>query len=444
MLREMIRGIKIRFGHRCLFFIIGFGVLIAFADRSQICHADVIHVPGDYPTIQAGIDAAVNGDVVEIADGTYVGVGNTNLDFLGKAITVRSASGDPELCVIDCEYSSRGFYFQNGEGVDSVVEGLTITKGDIMNEGGGGVLCVGSSPSLINCRITGSQGYPTGGGVFCSRSSPIFIHCVISGNFAWDNGGGVSCRNESNPSFIGCIFARNSAWEGNGGGVYCDHSDIILTNCILWSNDPREIALFLSDSQVTYSNIEGGWDGEGNIESDPLFIDLNDYNYRLSAGSPCIDAGNNEAVPDGIVTDLDGNPRFVEDPLTPDTGNGTPPIVDIGCYEYRSEEMNAILTISPDPLIAGRIGVFSVIDAYANTDTYLAYSLRGVGSTYIPYLDITLDINQPIQACDAIETYINGKAQWYLSIPTSAAGVDVWFQACQYDLATNVVETRVE
>ena len=88
--------------------------------------------------IQAAIDAATHGDTVLVADGTYYGVGNKNLDFKGKAIKLRSENG-PGSCVIDCEKSGRGFYFHSNEKEDSVVAGITVTNGFLEYRPGGGI-----------------------------------------------------------------------------------------------------------------------------------------------------------------------------------------------------------------------------------------------------------------------------------------------------------------
>ena len=85
---------------------------------------------------------------------------------------------------------------------------------------------------------------------------------------------------------------------------------------------------------MSFSNVQGGWPGTGNIDADPLFVDPGAGGFQLASGSPCIDAGDNGAVPPDVTVDLDGRPRFADDPDTPDTGAGRPPIVDMGAYEF--------------------------------------------------------------------------------------------------------------
>jgi len=101
-----------------------------------------------------------------------------------------------------------------------------------------------------------------------------------------------------------------------------------VTNCILWGNSAELGPQIYGATAVTYSDVEGGWDGTGNISGDPMFAG----GGRLSYNSPCIDAGDNTAC--AVSTDLGGNPRFVDFPGRDDTGSGTPPIVDMGAYEY--------------------------------------------------------------------------------------------------------------
>jgi parallel beta-helix repeat protein len=149
---------------------------------------DTIHVPGDYPTIQAAIDAASGGDTVSVADGTYTGPGNKDLDFLLKAITVQSENG-PNNCIIDIEGSGRGFNFWRGEGNDSVVSGFTITNSQT---GQNAIDIFGSSPTIENCVITGN-GFS---GIQCGNANPIITDCTITGNTA-EYGGGIHLVNSS-------------------------------------------------------------------------------------------------------------------------------------------------------------------------------------------------------------------------------------------------------
>ncbi len=199
--------------------------------------ADIIRVPADQPTIQAGIDAAEDEDTVLVADGTYTGEGNRDIDFLGKEITVASENG-PENCIIDCQSTSgdqhRGFHFHSGETIwVCTVSGFTITGGGVWGTGaeacGGAILCEGASPSIENNIITGNRagdpgGPPSGGGgIACIDASPWIIENTISLNVSSTNGGGIYCTGESAPTIWDNTIIDNIAddWEqGAGGGIY--------------------------------------------------------------------------------------------------------------------------------------------------------------------------------------------------------------------------------
>ena len=304
---------------------------------------------GPKQTIQAGIDAADSADTVIVAGGIYTGAGNKNLDFGGRAIIVRSVSG-PQNCIIDCADDGRGFHFHNGETQTSVLDGFTIANGNDWY--GAGIHCSFSSPTIVNCVITGCQAYYRAGGVHLGDSAAALQNCIITGNTA-AYGAGLYCDNSVSgdvPTITNCTITGNTA-DYTGGGVYFTWSSAAeITNCILWENMPEEIHADAADElNVSYSVIQGGWSGWGwgNVDADPRFNDppgpdgvfgtLDDELYLLP-GSPCIDAGDNNAVPSAILSDIEGAPRFVDDPtVDPDPGHGSPPVVDMGAFEYQAD-----------------------------------------------------------------------------------------------------------
>ena len=317
----------------------------ALAILTPAAPADTLHVPAQYPTIQAAIDAAVPGDVVELADGTYSGPGNRDLDYQGKAITVRSASGDPAACIVDCGGSwddpYGGFYFHSGEGPDSKIEGITITNG-YMTPRGGGVACYGSSPTLINCWITGNRASSfysgEGGGLSCSDSSnPTLIDCTISGNAADGGssgyGGGVYCSYDSNPTLTNCTISGNTA-EGSGGGVYCLKSSPTLIDCTLSENTAGGgggiHCYWSSNATLTNCTISGNVaDSAGGVacskQSAATFTNCtiaansstnSSGGLRCHSSAPtltnCTISGNLSCTGGGVVCEYDASPTFID------------------------------------------------------------------------------------------------------------------------------------
>jgi len=203
----------------------------------------------------------------------------------------------------------------------------------------GGAVLNHASMTLTNCVFSGNSASSSAGtaGGLLSDSSLTLANSTFSGNTA-AYGGGLAIY--YNATVTNCTFSGNSSFVSGFGGAVLDDGSLILTNCILWGNGGTQMSGNGAPSAaVTYSCVQGTvWPGTGNISTNPLFVDATAGDLRLQAGSPCIDAGDNAAVPIGILTDLDGHPRFVDDPATHDTGDpGSPPqpVVDMGAYEYQ-------------------------------------------------------------------------------------------------------------
>ena len=139
---------------------------------------------GDYPTIQAAIDSSSAGDVIGLSNGIYSGSGNRDIDFHGKAVTVKSVSGNPELCIVNCEASSldkhNGFNFQNNETSSSILDGITIQNG--WADSGGAIVIANGSPVINNCilelNVAEHPGNGYGGAIYC-YGSPTISNCII-------------------------------------------------------------------------------------------------------------------------------------------------------------------------------------------------------------------------------------------------------------------------
>lgn len=197
-----------------------------------------------------------------------------------------------------------------------------------------GALDVSSSSGEIrNCIFRSNQGY-AGGAIrnWGNLSSSLTVtNSLFHENRASERGGAMDCG-RGNVTLINCTLSGNLATT-IPSTMTCQRTALVATDCILWDGGTEIVDLYQSSVSVNYSNVEGGFLGTGNINVDPQFVDPVAGNLRLKGSSPCIDAGDNSAVPLGITTDLDGNRRFVDIATAPDTGVGPAPIVDMGAYE---------------------------------------------------------------------------------------------------------------
>ncbi len=342
-----------------------FLALVAAAPGAM-AFAGVINVPGDFATIQGAIDA-VRGDEIVVAAGTYL----EHIDFTGKAVTVRSAGG-PALTTIDGESTGTVVTCVNGEGPDTVLRGFTITGG-LTAGGGGGMAVHGASPTVVDCIFLGNVA-GLGGGMFNQDAHPTVTNCAFVANSGGSAGGAVhnGGLGGSHPALANCLFRANSADVGGAifnqasnptlinctitsnaaavlaGGIFNDGSNPVVVNCILWGNTPDQVFNVTSTPSVTYSDVQGGAPGLGNINADPRFVDAAGGDLRLDRFSPCVDAANNAAVPpdasdldgDGdakepLPVDLAGVPRLFDDAGVSDSGASPtgPPLADMGAFE---------------------------------------------------------------------------------------------------------------
>ncbi len=300
---------------------IAIGVLGAAVRAAAPASAGIIFVKadgtGDYATIQAALSGAAAGSVIELADGTYTGAGNRDLDFLGKALILRSQSGRPSSCVIDCQSAGRGFRFHSAETTTSVVKGITIRHGDA--DYGGGIRCESASPTLVSLVVDSCEAESDGGGIHVYLGEPVLNNLVVSHNRAGGKGGGLYLRGGEDLDNL--LIVRNEAYRG--GGLFADYVDLYLhgctfhlnegaveeggnaaygdhgggttlSNCIVGAQMGPGVSLLYA--LVSYSDIVGGFSGTGNINADPLFTTGPGGGYYLQTASPCVNAGSANAA----------------------------------------------------------------------------------------------------------------------------------------------------
>ncbi|NIN33913.1 MAG: DUF1565 domain-containing protein, partial [Gammaproteobacteria bacterium] len=201
----------------------------------------------DHPfdSIQEAIDAARDGQIVTVMPGTY----KECLNLQGKSILLTSLYDDPNALgaigqtVIDCHQAGPVVTFASGEDANCILSGFTITGGKA--ESGGAILCYDSNPTVSHCMIVGNRAtHYNGGGIDCYQSAARFINCTVSGNYA----------------------------QHGGGGIHCEDSNAVFCNSIIWDNTPDQILVSSGAApDVQYCNVQGGFSGAGNLDTDPYF-----------------------------------------------------------------------------------------------------------------------------------------------------------------------------
>jgi len=278
--------------------------------------AATLHVPGDYSTIQAAIDVALDGDTVLVGPGSYDAI-----DFIGKGIVVISEQGPGSTSIgPGGEYGNVAFV--NGETAEAILEGFEISgggrgiyleysspviRGNLIRDNngawyGGGIYSYYSSPIIENNLILdndviGSSYTAQGGGLFVVMGSVMLVNNVIADNSAFD-GGGIYFKYGGNHLLVNNTLANN---YGNSG-IQAETASLSIRNCILWGSSWVEI-IGGSQLDISWTDIEGGQEGiygtgsvawgDGMISDTPMFAAGTLSEYQLDeALSPCVDAGD--------------------------------------------------------------------------------------------------------------------------------------------------------
>jgi hypothetical protein len=315
-------------------------------------------------SIQAAIDAATYGDTVEVAPGTYSEsiTLKDGVALIGAGPDVTIIHADPNTSAVTamiCESDTllQGFTIQNGTGTELSEPGVTL---------GGGIFVQYSSLWIVDCVFRNNTATAYGGAI-CNfmNANPVVVDCIFTNNHCDAYGGAVAGYGFCAPAYINCIFVDNTAAYGaalaqvdlypaailnctftrnqadsTGGAVFNMSPQTMITNSILWANDPNQIYDYEGYLTPTNSIIQGGYGQpeDNNLDTDPMLLSADDL--RLQFDSPAIDAGDNEAIPPelNITTDIDNRPRLVDGDCD-DIAT-----IDIGAHEFNHIQIGDLNT----------------------------------------------------------------------------------------------------
>lgn len=281
---------------------------------------------------------------------------------------------------------------------------------------GGAIHHLGLNLTVTDCTFT--RNFANAGGAIWAWRPATIANCIFRDNDApeyhaqqggWGGiGGGLGASNftATQIDIINCTFYGNSAEKGAGIRILSDLVDSRVANCILWANMDRDGSVGTSQIKGTgarYSCIQNmliGGQGEDPpdpekfphcVDIDPLFVDRTNGDFHLGSASPATDAGDNLFVPQGLLTDLDGLPRFADDPLVADTGRGTPPIVDMGPLERQGPPPENVrvtaFSVNSGTLAGGGVAALRTSN---NRFVKVQSAFTGDVPPYLMILDVTL------------------------------------------------------
>ena len=369
-----------------------------------------------------------------------------------------------------------GIWTNDAGGENSWADGWTMTNSVISGNSAdwfaGGIMFAWSHPTVINCTISDNTANWGGGGAFALNggftlkettvsdnasggggggiyawgpldgiSPPVIEDCMVIGNETGSNGGGIGLDEAGEVSITRTYVVENNAAQyfsgisvygsdvsfnkltisggtSGGGGVMgiSEGAHVELTNSIVWNNS-GENNFGSTDGtgslNITYSDIDGGFDGEGNMDADPLFTDASGGDYSITQDSPCKDAGTADTDGDGVddITDYSG--------LAPDMGAHETTIAALVGFTLYSMETYVTLTWTPTTDEA-----FQYYFLERSTDEEFIENIEGNYLTNSYYEDNSLEFDT--EYFYRVSYYANGQSEYseVLSVTLEAVNVD--------------------
>lgn len=287
-------------------------------------------------TLGQGITNGSAGDDIWVQSGTYGPISLKNAikiigGFAGTETSASQSAPATNVTIIDGA-GSQAVSSANHAG-STVLRGFTIKNGhDYSYDGGGGLLLKNSSTQIVQCVFESNTASMWGGAAaILGSGSPQFVNCVfhhngktptketLAGAALYLDGGSATFTNclfydnesgegaviairSGTPTFQNCTLANNVASIGHGGAIHDEDGRAVIRNSILWGNTAARgthqvFNLSGSQTTVTYSDVQGGWSGSGNLNVDPMFQDPSADDYKLQVGSPCKGKGLNSHLP---------------------------------------------------------------------------------------------------------------------------------------------------